>query len=447
MFRRLFKPPLVIVVVALAFRIALILALGTYHRDVAEDHIAFGYETGRVARSIVQGQGISSPFRGPSGPTGVLMPVYPYLLAGVFKLFGIYTTASAIAIMSLNCLFSALTCLPVSYIGERTFNRTVGNIAAWTWAFHPVAVFISVVRIWETTLTALLMSLILLAVLHLEHVARMRAWLGFGLLCGLMALSNPTIVAVLPFWGAWLWLRLRQHGARPGWLIGMATLVFLLCISPWFIRNYLVFHRLVPFRTNFGLELQIGNNPLSVGAPIYELHPIHNPKEFEKYRQMGELAYAAEKKREAFQFIASHPGTFVRLTLLRIAYTWTYIWQLSGYTRRAQWVAAGGVFGFGLQTFLAFLGLVLAARSGKKEAMPFGTLLIFFPIVYYVTFAQIRFRHPLEPLMVVLCVYALRRTFYGERADLPVAALAPSTSASPAPTAFSRQNKPFRPSN
>lgn len=446
MSRRLFKPPLVIVVVALLFRIGLILALGTYHRDPAEDHIAFGYETGRVARSIVQGQGISSPFQGPSGPTGVLMPVYPYLLAGVFKLFGIYTTTSAMAIMSLNCLFSALTCLPVFYIGERTFSRRVGSIAAWAWAFHPVAVFISVVRIWETTLTTLLMSLILLALLTLEHVALPRAWLGFGLLCGLMALSNPSIVAVLPFWGAWLWLRLRHHGAQPGRLLGMAALVFLLSLSPWFLRNYLVFHRLIPFRTNFGLELQIGNNPLSVGAPIYELHPIHNPKEFEKYRQMGELAYVAEKKREAFQFIGGHPGAFFRLTLLRIAYTWTYIWQLSGNTRGAQWVAAAGVFGFGLQSFLAFLGLVLAARSGKKEAVPFGALLIFFPIVYYVTFAQMRFRHPLEPLMVVLCVYALRRTFYGE-ADLPVGALARSASASPTPTAFSGQSNPSRPSN
>ncbi len=447
MLRRLLKPPVVIVLMALLFRLALILALGSYHRDPAEDHIAFGYETGRVARSIVLGQGIGSPFRGPSGPTGVLMPVYPYLLAGVFKLFGIYTTASALAIMSLNSLFSALTCLPVFYIGEKTFGRTVGNIAAWAWAFHPVAVFISVVRIWETTLTTLLLTLILLAMLYLERTTRLRAWLGFGLLCGLMALSNPGIVAVLPFLGAWLGYRLRQRGARPGGPIVLAALVFLVSISPWFIRNYLAFHHFVPFRTNFGLELQIGNNPLSIGAPVHALHPIRNPEEFEKYRRMGELAYIAEKKREALRYIGGHPGRFLELTLLRMAYSWTYIWQVSSDTLRAKLVAAAGFVGFGLQSFLAFLGLVLAARSGKKEAVPFVAFLIFFPMVYYVTFAQLRFRHPLEPLMIILCVYALRRVFYGERAELPVPALAPSASASASPTTLSGESASFKPGN
>ena len=293
----------------------------------------------------------------------------------------------------------------------------------------------------------MLLSLILLAILHLEHSTRLWAWLGFGLLCGLMALSNPSIVAALPFLGAWLWYRLRKQGARPAWLIAAAALAFLLSISPWFIRNYRTFHRFVPFRTNFGLELQLGNNPVAVGAPVYALHPIHNPAKFEKYRRMGELVYIEEKKREAFRYIAEHPGAFVRLTLLRIAYSWTLIWQVSRDTRGAVLASAGGFFGFALQSFLAFLGLVLAARRGKKEALPFAALLVFFSLVYYIAFAQLRFRHPLEPLMVVLCVYALRRTFYGERADLPaVAGVASAAGSSPA-IAPSATTKPFQSGN
>ena len=55
--------------------------------DPARDHWAFGFETGRVARSIASGQGFSSPYPEPTGPTALIPPVYVYLVAGVFKLF------------------------------------------------------------------------------------------------------------------------------------------------------------------------------------------------------------------------------------------------------------------------------------------------------------------------------------------------------------------------
>jgi len=405
------KSPPFICVVALLLRVVLLAALGTYHKDSVEDHIQFGYETGRVARSIVQGQGISSPFMRPTGPTGVMMPLLPYLLAGVFKLFGVYTDASGFAILCLSSLFSALTCWAIVRIGELTFAPAVALISAWVWALHPVAIFISIVRIWETTLGTLLLTLALYMTLRLQNGARAPAWTGFGLLCGLTVLTNPSAAAVLPLWGAWLWRRLSKRHVRAFAPLALAALAFLVCVSPWFIRNYRVFHRLVPFRTNFGLELQIGNNPWALGGPDYDLHPIHNPQEFARYQQMGELAYIAGKKREAYDFIAGHKPKFAWLTLARIVFFWTFLWEVRGPGVLALLAAGGALVGFGLQTFLAFLGLGLAFRAGNDAAWPFAALFAVFPLVYYITFAQLRFRHPLEPAMVLLCVYAVRGIF------------------------------------
>src|SRR5437764_4305205 len=81
----------------------------TYRVSKREGSFGFGWETGRIARSIALGQGFRAPFQDGTGPTAWLAPVYPYLLAGVFKVLGVYTTASAIAILSLNSVFSALT--------------------------------------------------------------------------------------------------------------------------------------------------------------------------------------------------------------------------------------------------------------------------------------------------------------------------------------------------
>ena len=101
------------VVVALALRLVVMGFTYRIQLDPAQDHWAFGWETGRVARSIATGQGFSSPYSEPTGPTALIPPVYTYLVAGVFKLFGIYTAASALVLLTLNNIFSSLTCLPV----------------------------------------------------------------------------------------------------------------------------------------------------------------------------------------------------------------------------------------------------------------------------------------------------------------------------------------------
>src|SRR5713226_924382 len=44
-----------------------------------------------IAEHIVLGQGFSSPFYQDTGPTAWVAPVYPYLAALVFRLFGLFS--------------------------------------------------------------------------------------------------------------------------------------------------------------------------------------------------------------------------------------------------------------------------------------------------------------------------------------------------------------------
>src|SRR5690348_4814417 len=62
---------------------------------VIRDGLPFGYEAGAVAAAIAQGRGFSSPLRMvQTGPTVWFTPIYPYLLAGIFKVFGTYSYTS-----------------------------------------------------------------------------------------------------------------------------------------------------------------------------------------------------------------------------------------------------------------------------------------------------------------------------------------------------------------
>src|SRR5437879_12565780 len=64
---------------------------------VARDNLPFGtlaggYEAGAVAASIAQGRGFSSPLKVlRTGPTAWFTTIYPYLLAGIFKVFVVYS--------------------------------------------------------------------------------------------------------------------------------------------------------------------------------------------------------------------------------------------------------------------------------------------------------------------------------------------------------------------
>src|SRR5258708_20250716 len=88
------------VLLALVIRLVVMVFLLPEQLEPQRDHWRFGYETGRIARSIAQGRGFSNPLFGDTGPTAWMTPVYPYLVAGVFKRSGIYTNTSSPVLLS-----------------------------------------------------------------------------------------------------------------------------------------------------------------------------------------------------------------------------------------------------------------------------------------------------------------------------------------------------------
>src|SRR5436305_14720075 len=83
------------VLIGLSLRVGYIVIHHTYKFKVIEDNFTFGWEMGRIGRSIALGQGFSNPFNETTGLTAWEPPLYPYLIAAVFKVFGIYSHASA----------------------------------------------------------------------------------------------------------------------------------------------------------------------------------------------------------------------------------------------------------------------------------------------------------------------------------------------------------------
>ena len=391
------------VVISFVLRLGYMVIAHTYRFKAIGDNFSFGFEMGRIGRSLATGGGFGNPFNGYTGATAWEPPLYPLLIAAVFKLFGIYSQASAFILLTINCIFSALTCIPIFLIAKRCFSDRVAVWSAWTWALLPSIMYWSTRWVWETSLAALLMAVLFWLTLVMEERDGLKRWLTFAVIWGIAALTNPSLLAFLPASGLWIWYQRWKVGKRSLAGIVLASAVFLACIAPWLIRNYRTFGQVVFLRSNFGAELRIGNGPGANGTWMEYLHPTQNVYEMERYRRMGEMAYVKERKREAIDFIRHDYGRFIGLSLKRFIYYW------GGVPRQENlaWVAPMKNALFLLSSALAFWGLARALRRHRPGAWLFFWLILCYPAVYYFVFPHPRYRHPIEPELLILMVYVI----------------------------------------
>src|SRR6266700_3367173 len=102
--KRILGSPVFITGFAFALRMFLLYIGSRSGPTPARNDLPYGYELGSVARAIAAGRGFSSPLVAlNTGPTAWFTPLYPYLVAGIFKLWDIYSVMSHIIIQTMNC--------------------------------------------------------------------------------------------------------------------------------------------------------------------------------------------------------------------------------------------------------------------------------------------------------------------------------------------------------
>ena len=400
---RLRTSPRWIVAIALLLRVTWIVIGHTYKFKSSDDSFGFGWEMGRIGASLASGHGFSSPFGPSTGPTAWEPPLYPYLTAGVFLVFGIYSKASACVLLTMNSVFSALTCVPIFRIARRIFSERVAVGSAWAWALLPNVLFWCTRAVWETSLAALLLTTIFWLALTLEDRDGWMPWLQFGLLWGITALSSTSLLSFLPAAGLWAWYRRAKSGKHSLVGVALASVVFLACITPWLVRNYETFGKFIFIRDNFGAELRLGNGPGADGTLMLYLDPPHDPYAMRQFQTMGEVPYIAMRKRQGVDYITADYGRFAGLCAKRFIYYW------AGPPKATQpwWMSDAKNSLFLASSVLMFWGLARAVRLHKPGAWVLFWLILLYPAIYYIVYPGPRYRHPIEPEMAILAVFLL----------------------------------------
>lgn len=397
--------------VALAIRLGYMWQFQHIHPRQGVSVIPFLFESGNIAHSLATGHGFSSPFRVDTGPTAWMTPLFPLLLAEIFRLFGAYTFHAWAATVLLNIGCCTLACIPIYFAAKRIGGVALAAGAAWLWTIFPNAILLPVESMWDASISALLAATILWATLVLAESQRLRNWRAYGLLWGIALMFNATLAALFPFLAAWLVYRARQE--KRAWFgnAAAAVTIIILCCVPWTVRNYRVFHQFVPLRSVLGLQLWLGNNDQTENIFRGDLHPIYNASERDRYISMGEIAYMQGKKQEAIAYMFSHPAREASLITYRAISIWSggtpYPLEdfLGTPSPRFRCVLA-----FNLVAALGTLcGIIVLFRERSPFVIPVAVFPLVYPWAYYLTLALPRYRLPIDPIVMLLLGISIQR--------------------------------------
>ena len=409
--RAVFRSLALIVLAALLLRAGFAWDYQAHRPHAALRAIPFLFESGNIAYSLASGHGFGSPLRIDTGPTAWMTPLYPLLLSAIMRIFGIYTFASWVAAVTMNICFSTLACIPLYCAARRIGGNGLAAGAAWLWAVFPNAILLSYQSLWDTSLSALLVTTALWATLRIADSVRAREWAAYGLLWGVILMTNAAVLSLLPFFLGWAAWHSGKKSPAAALNTALACGVIVLCCVPWTVRNYEVFHSFIPLRSTLGLQLSVGNNPDAKPIWLGEHHPINNVSERLKYTGMGEVAYMAEKSHDAVDYIFTHPAHEARLISGRFVMLWAggSLHPLDDlFGKNAAWPRFILLFNLcaAAGTLAAVVILVL---DRSTWAFPLAAVPVVFPLAYYMTLALPRYRHPIDPTLMLLLAITIKR--------------------------------------
>lgn len=354
-------------------------------------------------------------------------PLYPFLLALFFKVFG----QTVVPVYIFQLLVGSLSLWLVYWIARRLFSHPAGLVAVILGALYAPLAF-KETKLVSVTLTIAFGLLTIFFLLRAGGNRLRRHWLAAGIFAGLATLTWGGMIFFLPgLFIVWLLLRPRPQFS----LVILFGTGWFLAILPATLHNLLIGNDWVLINSNSGYTFYQGNNPAANGTII---HPpeVYDTLALRLFRgryptgigdqQQFDLLYAATiirlanpkrandtiKPSEASSFwlrrgltwIVRNPGHFLRneaekLQISLANYEFPSNYFLAVEQNRVPILRLFFV-PFALILALGVLGVVSSFRR-RPESWPLHVLLITGLLVLLVFYAGSRYRLPVVPALLI----------------------------------------------
>ncbi len=399
-----------------------------------------------VAEILADSEIFAKPIAGKSGgqfvPTAIRPPLYPVLLSMVAW----DGKVTAVAAGLLNWLMGIATVAALFRLTTRWGLGHAGVVACLLVALDPLLLHQSTLVMTETIAT--LMTVLVLVALTELHASRNLWW---AIVCGAVmaatVMCRPTFLAwlglvllTLPFVLGW--------SRRTLWLYSVLGLSFIVGMTPWTARNWLIFDKPIFATTHGGYTLLLGNNHSfyhhlknEPWGAVWEADNEDFQAELAQARRQAQIDYRDEQQEirnakiddgptlseseysvatellddrgyyeHAFSVIQAEPATFAYSCAVRVTRFWTPLpHRLSEDESTGRTALRYGVAVWeSILLVCGLLGLIRLKRAALKYPWLWGLLLCFsFTLVHTFYWSNIRMRAPLIPVVCMLAASCL----------------------------------------
>lgn len=343
-------------------------------------------------------------------------PLYPYLLAGVYRLVGPSLTAARM----LQALLGGGTCVLTCLLGRRLFDRRVGFVGGLIVALYGPLVFHDG-RLQASCLVVFCFLLALLATIRAARRQTWSAWLACGVALGVAALARPNVVLFAGVAAFWIvlagirqrrWARMARHGLAL--VAGCAA-----TITPATIRNFAASGEFVLITPLAGINLYLGNN--TEADRTIAIRPGPEWDQLMRRPHAGGNVSAQQANDyfvgRALSYVRDQPGEFLG-GLARKARRFCSAAEIprnydlyghriySGTLWLLLWRLGSFAFPFGILFPPAVVGLVLACRGRSDRTLAAG-FVVACGLSVIVFFNASRYRAPIVPVLAIFASWSV----------------------------------------
>jgi 4-amino-4-deoxy-L-arabinose transferase-like glycosyltransferase len=418
----------VIIVISVLLRIAAVFFLGNQVVDMPAISDQISYHN--LALRLLDGHGFSFedhwwPATRAGEPTAHWSYLYTFYLAAVYFVFGPNPLAARLI---QAVLVGILQPLLVFLIARRIFNPSVGLIGAGFTAVYAYFIYFSAALMTETffitnIFLSMYLSMLLVDHLQLENKSARSddqfigqskrinvkvLALSLGVSLAFAVLLRQVYLLFIPF----LFILIWWHGRRKSIvLLGISSLVVVAAILPFTYYNHIRFESFVLLNTNAGFAFFWANHPVYGN----QFEPILTPSQYfylipVEFRHMNEAQLDSVLLREGLRFVIEDPVRYLRLSLSRLPVLFMF-WPMneSGYLSNFfRTISFGLLWPFMLYGLLATIANIKKFTSiNKFMIILFITFILFYTMLHLLSWALIRYRMPIDAVMLVFASYAI----------------------------------------
>jgi 4-amino-4-deoxy-L-arabinose transferase-like glycosyltransferase len=316
-------------------------------------------------------------------------------MAVFFGLLHRFFSISLFGMKFINICFSVGTIFYIAKTAKHfSDSKSSPILAALTAAFYPYFVFYSELLLSESIFLGFLTA-------GFYYYFRKQLIIAF-LLFGLAHLTRPTVVYFIPIAILYYYFVLDGSSNKVFKVrqCMLAACIFVLCVLPWTVRNYYIYGELMISKPA-GHQLWEGNNPWNKdgGVDLEDWEYLSNRPKNLTYKERHDW-----EKDQAIKFITDNPMQFVELAAKKFIRFWNIWPNAPGYNSGIyKWVA---IFSFGPVLVFSLAGIYTTRHKWKKLAI-LWLFIAYYTAIHMITIGSIRYRLPLEPLLIGMAAASL----------------------------------------